>query len=392
MTHPCMPGRERGAATLVVVLVLLGAIALAVLFNQRGLLIETRMSANQMRATAAFEAAEAGIGWALAQLNDPVRIGPDCRADGSGSQTFRERYLGSTLRPACIRLGTGWACSCPTSGPATLAAPTGDGDTPSFSVAFGPGPQAGTATIVSTGATNGGAGPARVQVTLALVPALASAPAAIVTARGDVAVGSAAITVRQTDPAADGPALHAGGTIDATGLTFSGLAGASSADRLVGLDATLAALNGEQLFVSYFGLSKAAWRDQPMTRRLRCAVDCAAELATAVGTEVVAPMVWLDGDTVIDGPIVIGRADRPVAIVVDGPLRLRGDVTLHGIVYARDLTWTGPTADAQVHGALVSESGYAGDAAVGLHRDRATLATLRRTGSYVVLPGSWRDF
>jgi hypothetical protein len=386
------PCRERGAATLVVILALLGAMALAVLFINRGLLLETRMSANQARSTVAFEAAEAGVDWALAQLNAAERIGTDCRADAAAALSFRERYLASGLRPACTRSGSGWTCSCPTSGTAALPTPTGDDDAPAFSVAFGPGPRADIATLVSTGTTNGGAAQARITVSIALVPALASAPAAPLTARGDIAVGATPIAVHDLDPASPGVGLHAGGSVDASAVAFNGPGGATSVGRIAGLDAPLAALDGEHLFVALFGLPKAAWRDQPMTRRLRCAVDCSAELATTIGSEVTAPMVWIDGDAVLDGPVTYGRADRPVVIVVEGRLQLRGAVTLHGVAYANGIVWTGSGGSPEVRGALVSESGYSGDAAVTLHRETAVFAALRRTGSYVKVPGSWRDF
>lgn len=384
--------RERGAATLVVIVALLGAMALTVLFVNRGLLLEARMSANQARSTVAFEAAEAGVEWALAQLNAPERIGTDCRPEAAAASSFRARYLASDLRPACTRRGPVWACSCPTAGAAVLPAPSGDDDAPAFSVAFGPGPRPDVATLVSTGTTNGGAAQARIAVSVALVPALASAPVAALTTRGDIGVGAAPIAVFDLDPASAGVGLHAGGSVDANAVTFTGPAGASSAGRIAGLDGALAALDGERLFVSFFGLSKSAWRTQPMTRRLRCTVDCGAELATTIGIDVAAPMVWIDGDAVVEGPLTLGRPDRPVVILVEGSLQLRGDVTVHGLVYASGIAWTGSASGAQVHGALVSESGYAGDAAVALSRDAAVLAALRRTGTYVKLPGSWRDF
>lgn len=394
---------ERGAATVVVTLALLGALALTVLFVNRGLLLEARMSANQARSTVAFEAAEAGIEWALAQLNTPARVGTDCRADAAASASFRERYLAAPLRAACMRQGTNWICSCPTSGPVTLPTPANDDDAPAFNVEFQAGPRPDIVTLVSTGcsdgadaclsasASNAGAR-ARIEVAFALVPALATAPAAALTARGDIVAGAAPIAVHATDPASPGIALHTGGRIDASAASFTGPAGASSAGRIVGLDASLATLDAARLFVSTFGIAKPAWRDQPMTTRLRCAVDCGTELTAAIGVGITAPMVWIDGDAVIDSPVTLGEPDRPVAIVVDGSLQLRGAITVYGVVYANGVGWNGAGAGAQLHGALMSESGYAGDAAVEIHRDSAVLAALRRTGSFVKVPGSWRDF
>ena len=64
---------------------------------------------------------------------------------------------------------------------------------------------------------------------------------------------------------------------------------------------------------------------------------------------------------------------------------------LHGVAHAASLAWIGPAAT--VRGALISEGAAAGDASLDLQRDADVLEALRtRQGSFVRLPGSWRDF
>ena len=53
--------RERGAATLVVVMVLFFIISMVAAYTSRNLIFEQRTSANQYRSTQAQEAAEAGL-------------------------------------------------------------------------------------------------------------------------------------------------------------------------------------------------------------------------------------------------------------------------------------------------------------------------------------------
>ena len=62
-------GPRRGAASLVVVMILFFIITLVAAYTSRNLLFEQRTSANQYRATLAFETADAGIEWAIARLN-----------------------------------------------------------------------------------------------------------------------------------------------------------------------------------------------------------------------------------------------------------------------------------------------------------------------------------
>jgi Tfp pilus assembly protein PilX len=408
------PVRQQGAATVLVMLALLAAMLLALLFVNRGLLLELRMSANQARATAAFEAAEAGLEWALAMLNEPSRIGNDCRAEPAAAASFRDRHLvvaaapggfaarlstaGTPLRPACVRSDAGWSCSCPADTTATLSAPEGNDDVAAFAVEFQPGGHPGTVKVISTGcvdpATNcapGSAASARIEASFALRPALATPPAAALTTRGDIAT-TAAIEALNPDAAANGLVLHAGGLIAAPQLRVTTAAGASAASSLAGLDAALATASSERLFVTYFGLAKPAWRDQPAARRLRCDAECGSALAGLVGAEAVSSMVWIDGDTRLEGPLTLGRPDRPVAIVVTGTLQLRGAVDVHGLLYAGNVVWDGAGAGL-LQGALVSESSYAGDAAATFHRDAELLARLKHeAGSFVKVPGGWRDF
>ena len=86
--------RQRGAATLIFTMLLFFTMILVAGFVTRNLALEQRMSVNQYRSTQAFEAAEAGLEWALAQLNNPHQPGSDCTPVASTVATsFRERYL-----------------------------------------------------------------------------------------------------------------------------------------------------------------------------------------------------------------------------------------------------------------------------------------------------------
>jgi Tfp pilus assembly protein PilX len=144
-TAPMAPThrRQRGAAALVVTMMLFFAMVLVAVFVNRNLVFEQRSSANQYRSTQAFEAAEAGLEWAVAQLNHNARLGADCLPSADLAATsFRTRYLGyvpatsgftpltwnnagtaSALQPTCVRGASGWSCSCPLNGAPVLAVP-----------------------------------------------------------------------------------------------------------------------------------------------------------------------------------------------------------------------------------------------------------------------------
>ena len=421
---------QRGTATLAVALVLLAAATLAVAYSSLGLLTEQRQAGNQMRSTQAFEAAEAGLEWALAMLGQAEAIDTDCAPSPAATTTWRDRALQfddatgrfvprtaarggaeAALRMACIAADDGgWACHCPVDGvPWTPPfAPDEAAARPAFSVRFATGLRAGTVQLLAVGCDHWGpacldgdamaaAGPARalsrVQVTLALVPALATPPAAALTARGAVTVGGTPAFVG-ADPAAGGLAVHAGGAARLPRGAAIGVPGSPSGAAVIERDASLGALDGEALFATTFGLDRARWRQQPGLRTLHCDTPCDDALVALTRHGAASAVVRIDGDLRLDGPATIGSAAHPVLLVVDGAVHLGAGVTVHGVVYVAAPTWNAAGSNsATLHGALLAEGSVAGDGAPSVVRDAAVLDRLhRQVGTLTRVPGSWRDF
>ena len=416
------PVSSQRGATLVVTLILFFAMTLTAAYANRNHVFEQRASANQVRSSQAFEAAEAGIEWAVAMLNDPhgVRAGPAGRVDAVAS--FRDRHLRADpatgeqrpvtwrrdgadvpLRAACVRRGGAWHCDCPSQGEPVLA-PDADGNvTPAFSVAFATGPSARLVGLVALGCSDldrpcapdrepGAPGSARVQVTLGLIPGLATAPVAPLTTK-DAVRASGAIGLHNVDAEVGGVALHAGGGLLAPHARITTSPGGPLSHAVAEGDDRLHALDGEQLFMSVFGLDKASWKQHPALARVECRGECSATMKQAVGPASAHRMVWVDGELQLDGPITLGAPERPVIVVAAGAVHLRGPVTVHGVVHGSRLTWNGAGAGAVVRGAALSEGGYEGDGAPDFVYDSGLLAALKTgTGSFARLPGSWRDF
>ncbi len=423
MRHVTSPTAQHGVAALVVTMGLFFAMLLIAALANRNLVFEQRGSANQYRATQAFEAAEAGLEWAQAQLNSVARVGDDCKASGdAAAASFRDRYLRVTdtgagfgaaqwnnagvptaLQPACVRGDSGWQCSCPANGAAQFNGPAPAAQ--AFSIEFLAGAKSGVVRVVSRGCTSfaGDCAPgsteptdatARVEVSLALLPALGSAPAAALTVRGALDVGNATLGVHNADAASGAVALHSGASVQAPLLRIGTAPGATASSAIAGQDAHLAALSPAQLFTAYFGLDRASWAQQPVVTPLTCAGNCAAALGQAVAHAGSNPMIHVMGDFDIEGPTVIGTRQQPVLIVVEGAARLRGPVSFHGVLYATSMRWDGPVASgALARGALISETSYLGDGTPDIVYDAAVLAMLRmRSGMFARVNGSWRDF
>lgn len=333
MTRPALR-RQRGAVTLAITLALLAAMLITLWAANRNLLLEWRQSVNQAHAAAAFEAADAGLDWATAMLNDAARIGSDCRPSPLSTQSFREQQLDTTvasfapraLRPACTRSAAGWSCACAGS---AVSDPSGD---PAFFLRFDASAAAGQLRITATGSQRDAS--AQHTTLVELQPALPQPPAA-------------ALTMKVTAESTDG------------------------------------------FFVRHFGLSKAQWLRQPAVHHLACEGDCGGALAVLAAQGVT--LVALPGDLLLRGPLALGTPERPMLIMAAGQVQLQGAVQLHGVIHAAGFGWAAPAAT--IRGALISEGAAAGDTSLDLARDAAVLEALRtRHGSFVRLPGSWRDF
>ncbi|WP_255512027.1 PilX N-terminal domain-containing pilus assembly protein, partial [Mitsuaria sp. TWR114] len=164
---------QRGLGTLAMCVVLLGVLALGAAWATRQLTTAERVAANDHRAATAFEAAEAGMAWAIAMLNGghvddscrpashPAGPSADIAATGDSSASatdFRSRFLqlgadghyrakpiapatGGAMSPACTNTGPlRWTCQCATQGDPSSASPTADSrpadPQPRFTVRF----------------------------------------------------------------------------------------------------------------------------------------------------------------------------------------------------------------------------------------------------------------
>jgi PilX N-terminal len=429
-----LPVRQRGVATLIVVALLFFIVSMVAAYTNRNLIFEQRTSGNQYRSTLAIEAAEAGVEWALSQLNSG-HIDADCEPSAEVTETsFRQRYLSiddttgaitpagaltagneSLVWPSCVFDGDSWDCSCPVPGDApTLVEPADDGTPhPAFRMRFVrvSTTQPGIVRLEVNGCTNldngcldfpaagvSGEGRSTIRVLLALRGGLAAMPAAALTVRGNLNVGSAELGAFNTDTAVGGITILAGGTITGSELRLSGPGGAPPDSTKVANDSGLQSLDADgsgpvRMFTTVFATWPDVWRDQPATLRVNCdAVTCdAATLRTLVATNP-GRTLWFDGDLDLDSTGDVGSITEPLVVVVTGNITVADDVVFYGALYSRSATWTS-SGGGDIIGAALAESDFGGDAEFNVSYDADVLRRLRwQTGSFVRVPGGWRDF
>ncbi len=410
--------QQRGMATIAVTLMLVGVIVLGIAFTHRALSFEQKSTGNQYRATQAFEAAEAGLEWATALLNSNTAVDANCKASNDAEATpFRDRYLDITplgalnprtylregkstaLQSACVQTTSGWACSCPTAQAPQL--PDAQAST-AFVVQIEAGETQRLVRLTSIACIGSGTpcvpghsgkpkAQARVQVTLGRTQGLATEPGAAVTVRGKVDAPDARFDISNED-SASGITVHSGEGADAPSLKLASHPGAPGAASLFDHDSELAGHSAETFFASVFHMSKDAWKSQPVARQVTCDSACDAALQATIGAHTLQPLIWLDKGLRIDQPATLGTPERPVMLVVDGPVQLNAAVTVHGAIYSTHAGWADP-AGSSIHGALMFEHDLKAIGTTRIQHDAVLLQTLRnRTGTFARVPGSWRDF
>lgn len=448
--------RQRGVGAVIVVMVLFFLMSLVAAYASRNLIFEQKTSANQTRATMAFEAADAGIEWALAQLNGGV-INDSC-SNSSPSNSFQQRYLTVDASgffthsnrtvdawPTCVFNGTDWTCTCPRNTAVTLSNPTGPGPFPSFRVwpatkePTGPSSAASAPVtfprpgLISVGAVGCsvlpssappnclnfqpegafGEGVGTTRVYLGLRSGLVSPPATPVMARGTITPDGAPAKLKlvNQDLSSGGYTISSGGPADPalfSAVTLPGTPGpASFADedpRLIALGTTSTGPSplsaGERMFVSVFGMKRQTYLEQPGLRV--CADPCALATLTDLITKNPNRVMWVEGNLSLSG--TLGSLTDPVLIIINGgELTLAANTQIHGLVYmaASAAVINLPAGVTSITGALVAEgdlntlygSTPAANQELTITYHADTLRLLRNTyGSWVRLVGGWRDF
>ncbi len=451
---------QDGAATLVVVMLLFFIIAMVAAYTSRNLIFEQKTSANQYRSSQAFEAADAGIEWALAMLNGG-RIDEACQpSTDTGNSTFRARYIDAidaegnialrtttavvdtatvsvSLMPTCVFDATAnqWQCRCPKDGSAyersTGAAPVAsvsDAEPrPMFRIRFDYIPPTATSRhdvirIVSAGCTrpeavclvdppNAPAGDAIAVVTalVALKSGLSTIPGAPLTARRDI-VGGGSLRATNADAGTAGVTAVAGSSI--SGLVSSSLPGVPGSRSTAQLDTSLSDYaSGDRMFAALFAAAPSVYSAQPGAVHVPCSGTggCNAATVNSAAQQNPGRVLWLEGNLTVDGDIgaAMGTTTSPTAekimdseAAVSGPVILivNGTATLSsgtvfGLVYCRSATWDLGTGSAEVRGALVAEGSLTSTGSQSVVYDVDILTRLRtRFGSFVRVPGGWKDF
>lgn len=416
--------RQRGAATIVIVMALFLVMALLAAYANRSLLFEQRMASSYARASLSQEAAEAGVEWTLAQLNS-TGLDAACMPVATDGKRFVDRYLvvnaaDRSISPAtsdskfvadCARdVGNGgWACRCPAVDAAYASPPVIGGDdlTPSFGVRMDPADRGGTVMLKVLGCTssvvsNCSATMAEVSknqlaltslsVRLALVSAVRTPPAAPLIVKGGIRSTGAGLGLHNSDARSAGQLASMGG--DWVGMVDSRLESVpgTASSLMVGRNDGVLGKVDTDVFKMFMGTSLARYPQHPALRTVTCGGDCseAIDEAYKAGQRI----LWVDGNLALASNKVLGTLADPLLIVAKGDVALAGPLQINGMLVANGaLRWDNDSGmPSVVNGIVLVGAGMETVGRMDIVYQQAVADQLRnRMGSYVRIPGGWLD-
>lgn len=387
------PGKhQRGVLTLAISIVILMLSTLVTFTVSKAILMEQKITNNEMRAKQAFEAAEAGMLAAVSYIQND----PDVNVDGVVDPVFDTNADGLGDSNSTT-IGTGSVTVTTTALSSDLTA----------------------ITIEAQGFSDDRSATRTITQNMVTINPLPNAPENPVIARGGVIVGGSATvhnpeghstiwsgndidlgsnnsTSTEVPDVSDIPSYPGCmdvpmtcALVDASNRNIAGV-------DIIENDSSLGSLTDDQFFTNFFGLPPATYRSSMVT------IDSAPADVEADADTATHEVIWVEGDASING-ITVGCAvsvsgsgvcsaanTKPSIIIINGDLDLGGTPQFYGILYVTgNVTGTGNTT---VYGAMVIGGSSSTTGSLDIWYSSEVLANTSKAGASASSAGTWKDF
>lgn len=358
---------QKGYALLITTSLILLGLAINALIVSKSMNIEQRSQSNEYQQQMGFQAAEAALEYGVAYLfNNNSAILQDSNNDG-----IINSYTNPAITNASLPNGARFNVSYT--------------NTVAFSYR--------TIEVTATGYSNNGESQRTIRELVTIYPLLVNTPPAGVVTRNSVDL-SGNITISNTQ---SGTTIWSGGSVGLSGsaatATSSGTGSNSSAmgSDVVSNDTNLSSLSGDQFFNAFFGQTKT---QAQQNSRLVYSNSASTEMGSALNG-VTGQSIWINqtsGEARFNSNITIGSPLQPVILIVNGPLKMNGTVTVYGIVYVIGDWDNNGGGNLTINGGVVVEGNLLSTGTPNVNFSQSILGNLNQIGMYVKVPGSWRDF
>ncbi|ODU06986.1 MAG: hypothetical protein ABS84_16850 [Rubrivivax sp. SCN 71-131] len=151
-------------------------------------------------------------------------------------------------------------------------------------------------------------------------------------------------------------------------------------------------LTPERMFAASFGVWPSTYVEQPGAVKVDCSGTCDSAVVRSAVDANPGRVLVLQGDVLLDGGASIGTANDPVVLMATGNFGFSSSTDVYGLVYSRASTWA-TSGSGNIFGALVAEGSIGGTGGFSVGYSKEILDRARwSTGSFVLVPGSWKDF
>lgn len=388
---------QTGAATIVLTMVLLFAITLITIITAKNASIEQQIAGNESRAKQAFEAAEAGMNYAVSYWGDRM----DNDADLTNGYTLPARFTPTTTvanRPALSGSNATYSVEfcdpdndLPDEPTDTCVAPSID-DWNSKVVVY------------ARGWSDDNTAVQHIVQEIREEDALANGPDNPMVSRAGVNIGGNAdiynpfknITVWSgskldlgTNATMDTYIPPPGATDcddNSPPINYSDCM-ASSVGEEIGIDVlendtNLSVLSGDDFFKNFFGMAPSLYKRYMVTR-----VVTPANITTI--DNLTREIIWVDGDVTLNA-YTLGTETEPVILIIDGDLTMGGSFSLYGLLYVRDDLNAGGTPTIEGVAIVEDQSNITGSLQIIYNPD--AISNLGLMDVTVPVAGSWRDW
>ena len=383
--RPALPHAQRGAATLLISLVLLVTVTLVVIITARSAFMDQRITGNELRTKIAFEAAQGALDFAISHR----------RTDGITNNTLepndfsRTRFLHPNATPN----------ECPNS----------PGDLTCSTAQCNPDTDAIIVQIVACGWSDDFSARQMVVETIRTAPSIGMPPSYPVISRGGVNISGAGLVRNMYSERA----IWTGSSVADTGArpkleirnpTDPSRPPAPPTMPPYEVEVTeqyvddrwqdLTNMNDDEFFKNFFGTEPDIYRENHTTAENRFTKAEFEGLSNDQLDALAGQTVWVDVPASQQLELTggeLGTADHPITLIVNGNLRVAGNGSINGVVYVSD-TLFGAGTFAINGSAVVANEVQAATGTFDVIFDPDIVRRASRQGQQGAVGGTWRDW